>query len=688
MGYLDDVLANSQMGLLNGLPAAWQYDPQARSEAEKRMIALVGGAGQGAAPAPSPLDLGTPQPGSAAFSGGASGIFGTPAPASVDLSRFTPAPLSLGGPPRYPTVAQDQKATSMPQEESGGLLSDAQNSNLNRWLTSFFKAPDAAASSMTSPGAPPQPQYPTIAQDQPTAGPPTIAPPDPRDGQPLTEAERRMMALVQPGTPSHTTTAPAAPQNDRAGPIAVGNYQMPRIGTSAQFTPADDGEEETPAAARPAAGVGGPGAPAAPAASMVDGFGAHLNAGLQSFINTDRGGLFGRLANGIAGTISGQRTDPAGVALQLQGQGDNATAQALRGKGVDPATIQAAILSARAGQPDMLKTLVMQHFGPDKFQHITRKDAFGGEEIGSFDPATGKTTFGRSEGGAAGASPNGILAPGVMKFDPTLQGDAYLAQYSPDVQAMAKAYINGDTITTGNPRLHSIQSIAKQAAIRWGQDTGNPVSDSTYAAKRKMFTDLASSGNSTMGGILSNGESSFKHLAEYTKSAADQGNASHNFWMGGPIAHAQNYLGNAAGGSDVQGKVKAINDNLGKYGAESTKFYAGTGGGVEERLNALKEMNATTTSGEEAAAYAEKEKSLMIDRLNTKFQEIINTLGEERGNAEIAKHMPDIQKNIATIDANIAKLRGQPAPSAAANTVLPPGSYAWTPQSGVVGGGR
>src|SRR5258708_1266953 len=98
-------------------------------------------------------------------------------------------------------------------------------------------------------------------------------------------------------------------------------------------------------------------------------------------------------------------------------------------------------------------------------------------------------------------------------------------------------------------------------------------------------------------------------------------------------------------------------------------------------------MNATTTSGEEAASYAEKEKSLMLDRLNTKFQEIRNTLGEERGNAEIAKHMPDIQKNIEKIDANVAKLRGQPAPAAApAPTILPPGTYAWTPKTGIVGG--
>ena len=120
------------------------------------------------------------------------------------------------------------------------------------------------------------------------------------------------------------------------------------------------------------------------------------------------------------------------------------------------------------------------------------------------------------------------------------------------------------------------------------------------------------------------------------------------------------------------GKVKALNDNLGHYGQESTKFYAGTGGGVEERMHALKELNATTASGEEAAAYAEKEKSLMTDRLHSKLQEIRNTLGEEEGNREIAKHMPDIEKHVALIDKNIARLRGAETPSVAESSASIP----------------
>jgi hypothetical protein len=119
----------------------------------------------------------------------------------------------------------------------------------------------------------------------------------------------------------------------------------------------------------------------------------------------------------------------------------------------------------------------------------------------------------------------------------------------------------------------------------------------------------------------------------------------------------QNYVGNKLGGSATQGKIAAINDNLGKYGAESTKFYSGTGGGVEERTAALHEMNPNTVSGEEMAAYAAKEKGLMLDRLHEKEAQIRDTMGD----AYLQKHpvfTPELKADIARIEANVAKLRG------------------------------
>jgi hypothetical protein len=484
--------------------------------------------------------------------------------------------------------------------------------------------------------------------------------------------------------------APAAnpSANAAASPLPIGNYQMPRLGPAAAFTP---DPAALPANAQPAQGQ-------LPAAAPSSGIG-NLISGYQNFMNRAADGLQSVAKGGsLLGAIRGQPDDPAAKASQVA----NMTARALIAKGVDPSVASAAV---QPGNTEMLKELLKTAFTAgthstetdkdgnvwdvnkqtgqrtialaskeDKFTHVQTGEGFGGQKtFGTFNTKTGELKSDPGGAGAPGAPGFGSLLAQGVTYDPNKSGPDYMAQFSPEVQSAAKAYINGDVMPTGNARKDSVATFAKTVAQKYGQDIGIPVSDATYGAKRKMQTDLASSSNSTMGGILSNGESSFKHLAEYTVSAVDQGNASHNFPLGGLLAHGQNYAGNALGGSDTQGKVKAINDNLGKYGAESTKFYAGTGGGVEERLNALKEMNATTTSGEEAASYAEKEKSLMIDRLNTKFQEIRNTLGEERGNAEIAKHMPDIQKNIATIDANVARLRGKEAPPAAAAPSLQPG---------------
>jgi hypothetical protein len=91
--------------------------------------------------------------------------------------------------------------------------------------------------------------------------------------------------------------------------------------------------------------------------SGARGAGNHLAAGLQSFANS--GGPLPALANGITGLLSGQRTDPSGIAERQQAQSQNLTLQALINKGVDPATAQAAI-----GNPELLKTLITQTYGP------------------------------------------------------------------------------------------------------------------------------------------------------------------------------------------------------------------------------------------------------------------------------------------------------------------------------------
>lgn len=330
--------------------------------------------------------------------------------------------------------------------------------------------------------------------------------------------------------------------------------------------------------------------------------------------------------------------------------------------------------------PELLKTIAPEYFSAPKV-------------VQTGESPLGKTFQLQSAGGKFSDIPNGggggnvgmsLLGPGIKQMDPSLQGDAYMQQFGPEVQAAAKAYINGDVMPTGNPRQQGIGNFAKTVAQKWGADTGQPVSDITYAQKRKMQVDMASSGNSSMGGILANGKSAFAHLADTSDKLADLGNYSSDIpIVGGAAATFGNYVGNKiTPTSDTKGKLAAANDALGHYGQESTKFYAGSGGGVEERQRALKDANPTSASGAEQAAYLETEKGLMLDRLQQKENQIRETMGDGFLQAHPVM-TKELQGTIQRIDANIAKLRGQ-APAATQPTTGTPDAQGWVTLPGGV----
>jgi hypothetical protein len=616
MGFLDDIVAQqSGGGMLGGLPAAWQYqNPDTLSPAEKQMMALVG--------TQNPAQAGfTPLPASP-------GAFPAPLPASPN-DRVADAFGALP-PPASPNDRVASAFDALPQSATPN----------DRVADAFSALPPPAAFGAgaspifaMAPGS--TPGNPALPSAAPMVKPPVVASDDEED----------------------------------ATPIAIGKgYQMPRIGPAAAFTP---DPAALPVNAQQTQGQGLPGQDATPS------IGDKLMAGYQNLHHG--GGLIGS----IVAAVTGKRNDPSAVATQQQSQIANMTARALVNKGISQ---DLAIAAVQPGNGEFLKTLIAQAFGPKTIQSLgdgyvadkdgnirrvytpeqkdnfvtvqTGENGMGGKTFQKMNKATGEMTP------IAGG---GDSAVGGALGDLSKTGDEYLATVPKERQGILRGMVDGTiqpptSFAASKPYWQTMLASAKQLDPTFDENSWN--------ARRKMATDLASSSNSSMGGILSNGGSAFKHLAEYTKSAADLGNASHNFIGGGKLAYAQNWIANESGGSDTQGKIKALKDNLSHYGQESTKFYAGTGGGVEERMHALKEMNPSTTSGEEAAAYAEKEKSLMTDRLYSKLQEIRHTYGEEQGNRIIAKHLPEIEKTIATIDANIAKLRGEKSADAPA-TALP-----------------
>lgn len=452
-----------------------------------------------------------------------------------------------------------------------------------------------------------------------------------------------------------------------ASPLNVGGYQMPRIGSEAQFaaTPqnAQPAQGQMPQSVMNAQAQMPPQQDLPMLPTFLNNQGG-VGAGLRGIANNLHAGPLGALVGGIGSAFGAQ--DPAQQNMQAQ---FHSLRQALIVNGESP---QAASSKAMVAvmNPEAAKTIIPELFtSKTKLQMVKTKDQFGGETETPYSWNEREQTFtpikmsGGAGGGVGGSGVDpvqggGYFNRGVKEYDPSLPADQYLGQFAPDVQAAIKNFARGDSTPTGNARKGWAENI-KKFAQTWGDKTGQQVNDQSFFEKKKLKTELGASGNSTMGGILDNGESSFAHLAELDKSFSDLGSASHNFPLGGYIAYGQNAVGSALGGSDTKGKIVAAKQNLMKYGQESTKFYAGTGGGVEERMAAQKTVPPESSSGEEQAAYMEKEKQLMLDRLNNKFDHIRQTLGEEEGNKVIEKKMPTINKNIATIDASIKKLRGE-----------------------------
>lgn len=160
-----------------------------------------------------------------------------------------------------------------------------------------------------------------------------------------------------------------------------------------------------------------------------------LGAALGSFTGSPT--LFGGLANALGGAITGRRMDTQGI-----------TEAALTKQGLPPELARAAVAN-----PTIMSAVVPSLFG-QKYQLEKLKGVAGEETPYIFDPLRGQLKPIPQNGGMAGV-PNGIqaLAPGVASLNPAATGDAYLAQFSPEVQAIVKAHLNGDVMPTGNARM-------------------------------------------------------------------------------------------------------------------------------------------------------------------------------------------------------------------------------------------
>ncbi len=403
------------------------------------------------------------------------------------------------------------------------------------------------------------------------------------------------------------------------------------------------------------------------------GAGGNIGAGLNSFAHSDA--LLPAIANMISGFATGQRADPQGMALQQM----QSTYDALLKAGAPEHIARAAAQNPREfgqyAQPYLDTAPKVQAY-PNP---LTGDQQFYAQTGGAHPSVTAM-----SVGGAGGAgAPGGETASGLFNKIAEMKAAgaprSELLKLIPEGSGLRESVgsmLEGGVIPTN----FSMRGAARDLALKIGHAIDDNFNELEIPGRKKMFTDLSSSSQGSMGGILSNGKSALGHLADLSDKFTGLGNYNYEGFPGaGTAANVVNTVGNTLGGSGTKGKIAATKDNLLKYGEESTKFYSATGGGEGERTYALKNLNPNSVSGEEAAGYLQTERDLMDRRMTEKEAQVRNTLGP----SYLERHPvrdADYNKTLARIDANIAKLKSGQQQPATAQTAPAQGA----PQPGTV----
>jgi hypothetical protein len=392
---------------------------------------------------------------------------------------------------------------------------------------------------------------------------------------------------------------------------------------------------------------------AAPTSSSAPpSFGNRAIAALADFGAGGRaGGLFGALTGAVQGAATGQRFDPMGM--------QNQTVQALVSRGL-PRDLAPMV----ASNPVALNQIVPRLLGMKQYQVTQTQDMYGNHGIVLVDPISGTATAptylnaqGQPQGGAPGAMNAGASAfPGV---NPNLTGEAYLGQFPTEIQSAVKNYVAGNSMPTGNPRQGFTQAV-KMIAAQYANDLGTVADDNTYAARHKAVTGLASTTPGSLGGQMTYARTSLNHLGDVADAAVNLNNS--NGLGVAPLATLINKTRQLS--TDQAARVGALNDAAGHYGQEITKYYAGSPGGEAERQQFQTSLGGSKSPAE-LAATLEQELNLATGKISKTQATIDEALGP---NSKYQVAGPAEQRDIARVQAAIAKLRGTPQQQAGSTT--------------------
>jgi hypothetical protein len=384
---------------------------------------------------------------------------------------------------------------------------------------------------------------------------------------------------------------------------------------------------------------------------------------VRDFFNNNRSTLMA-LGAGMAGSQSLGQGLNRGMTLALPAQQQdiaqqkvNQTAKWLiEQKHMSPQEAMAVV-----NNPEMMKQILPRLMGARqlKWTTISEDPITGAKENGWVDEAAGQAydrymrPLTPQGGGGSGGGATSLFAPGVTSIDQTLTGRDYLKQFSPDVQSAVDAYIDGRQMPTGNPRKGWTQFI-KQTAQRVGDETGQPVDDTTFKARADMRKQLGSGGLGTIGGQLTAGATAIGHLGDLAESARRLGN-----WnvFGPDVSKAINAM-RGHGSTEQAAAINDFNDIRERYVQEITKFYSGSPGAQSERDRAIEVFNSAKTPQELAAAIRRESEAMQykLQPLRDRAHEVLGAGADKfsvvrpdranEGLAKINEHIEGMRRGI------------------------------------------
>lgn len=394
-------------------------------------------------------------------------------------------------------------------------------------------------------------------------------------------------------------------------------------------------------------------------------------------------GLFDNFGTngGLLGLLGGNGAGPGGLAgalnPELRQEGIARQNQLLSYHALKQAGVPEGLAAAGAVNPQQYAPYIAPYFDAapkvQNFPNPLTGDQNFYTVTGGAHPSVTAMPVGGQGGTQAGASPtasnlfsqieaakaNGAPREDLLKLIPVGSG----------LRDAVGSMLEGGLV----PTSFSMRGQARDLALKLGAAIDPNFNEMELMARKKLYTDLNSSSPNSMGGILSNGKSAFGHLAEYAEKLSDLHNYSGTDTPGtATTAKIGNYVGNVLLPSGSQSaKIAAVGPPQLKYGQESTKFYAGTGGGEGERTIELKAHDPRTTSSLDMAAFLESEKQLMLERFAQKEAQVAQQLGPGYLAKKPLLGTHD-QENLKRIDAAITKLRGGGSPAAATPQGRPP----------------